>query len=207
MSPVPRLGIGLPVYNGERYLRPVLECLRRQTWTDFEVTICDNASTDATARIATEFAAADPRFRYTRNEENIGAPGNFNRVFAHSRAALFAWVAADDEYDPSYFQRCVELLDARPDAVGAFTKVRLIDEHSAPLGFPAELIRLDDPDPAVRFADLASFRHSCFSVFGVYRRDAIARTRGLLPFWNADRVLLAELALQARSRSTPRRST
>jgi glycosyltransferase involved in cell wall biosynthesis len=196
MSPVPRLGIGLPVHNGERYLPSVLECLRRQTYTDFEVTVCDNASTDATARIVRAVAAVDPRFRYVRNETNIGAPGNFNRVFALSRAELYAWVAADDEYDPAYFQRCVELLDERPDAVGAFTKVRLIDGEGAPLGLPAELIRLDHPDPAVRFADLASFRHSCFSVFGVYRRAAIARTRGLLPFWNADRVLLAELALQ-----------
>ncbi|GAB7050420.1 glycosyltransferase family 2 protein [Catenuloplanes indicus] len=193
---MPRLGIGLPVHNGERYLPSVLDCLRRQTYTDFEVTICDNASTDATARIVRAVAAEDPRFRYVRNETNIGAPGNFNRVFALSGAELYAWVAADDEYDPAYFQRCVELLDQRPDAIGAFTKVALIDEHGAPLGVPDELIRLDDPDPAVRFGDLASFRHSCFSVFGVYRRAAIARTRGLLPFWNADRVLLAELALQ-----------
>jgi glycosyltransferase involved in cell wall biosynthesis len=194
MEPV--LGIGLPVYNGERYLGHALDCLRAQTFADFEVVVCDNASTDRTADIARAAAAADPRFRYVRNEHNIGAPGNFRRVFTLTRGEFFAWVAADDSYDPRYFATCVELLRRRPDAIGAFTAVRAIDPAGSPGDVIEEPIAWEHPDPAVRFGDLASFRHACLSAFAVWRRPVMAQVRVHLPFWGSDRLLLAELALR-----------
>ena len=66
MSPgarVPRVSIAVPVYNGERYLRESLDGLLAQTFTDFELVIADNASTDGTETICREYAARDPRVR------------------------------------------------------------------------------------------------------------------------------------------------
>src|SRR4051812_17741515 len=72
-DPAPRVSIGLPVYNGGRYVRAAIESLLSQTFTDFELIICDNASSDQTQSICTAFAARDPRVRYHRNATNIGA--------------------------------------------------------------------------------------------------------------------------------------
>ena len=72
----PPVTIGLPVYNGEKFLRQALDSLLGQTMGDFELIICDNASSDATGQICRAYARADRRVRYYRNATNIGAPRN-----------------------------------------------------------------------------------------------------------------------------------
>jgi glycosyltransferase involved in cell wall biosynthesis len=192
----PVLGIGLPVRNGARYLGETLQCLSEQKFADVEVLIADNCSTDETEEIARAAAAGDPRIRYVRHERNLGADGNFNYVFQHSRGELFAWLAADDRFDPGFYGRCVELLRERADAVASFSSVELIDSDSRRMRLEPEPIRADDPDVAVRFADLASYRHYCQMSFAVVRRAAAERTRLLMPFWGSDRLYLVELGLQ-----------
>lgn len=192
----PVLGIGLPVRNGARYLAETLRCLSDQRFTDIEVLIADNCSTDETGEIARAAAAADPRIRYVRHEQNLGADGNFNYVFHHTRGELFAWLAADDLFDPRFYESCVQLLRERSDAVAAFSSVQLIDSESHPMRLEPEPIRADHPDVAVRFGDLASYRHFCQMSFAVVRRAAAARTRLLMPFWGSDRLYLVELGLQ-----------
>jgi glycosyltransferase involved in cell wall biosynthesis len=76
----PRVSIGLPVYNGERFLKEALDSLLAQIYTDFELIISDNASTDQIESICRTYAASDRRIRYYRNKENVGAAHNFNRV-------------------------------------------------------------------------------------------------------------------------------
>src|ERR1700737_2789384 len=93
---VPRVSIGLPVYNGERYLRFAIDSLLEQDYINFELIISDNASTDATQAICQEFADKDPRVRYYRNQTNLGASGNYDRVFELARGDLFKWAAHDD---------------------------------------------------------------------------------------------------------------
>ena len=77
----PRLSIGMPVYNAERYLAEALDGFLAQTFQDFEINVSDNASSDRTAEICRSFAERDPRIRYFRNGKNLGAIPNFNRVF------------------------------------------------------------------------------------------------------------------------------
>ena len=83
----PLVSVGVPVYNGEEYLPAALDALLAQDLDDFEVIVCDNASTDATAEIAREYAAHDDRVRYHRNARNLGLSGNFNRAFQLSRGS------------------------------------------------------------------------------------------------------------------------
>src|SRR3954470_1068595 len=92
----PRVSIGLPVYNGQRFLAPAVSSLLAQTFADFELVICDNASTDDTEAICRRFAERDPRVRYHRNEQNVGAAPNFNRALALSTGQYFKWAAHDD---------------------------------------------------------------------------------------------------------------
>jgi glycosyltransferase involved in cell wall biosynthesis len=195
----PTLSIGMPVYNGAKYLEYTLECLRKQELEDVEVLISDNASTDETPEIAREAAAQDPRITFVRQPENLGPAENFNYVFRHTRGEFFTWLASDDVFDPRYHRRMVEHLQARPEAAAAMARVRLIDHHNNPMDFADEVPNDGDhPDPIERFIRYAEFSHWCQYTYGVSRRSAMAKTRLLLPFWSSDRLWCAELALEGQ---------
>ena len=125
---VPRLTLGLPVYNGERFLGESLEALLAQTYTDFELIISDNGSTDRTGEIAREYEAKDPRVRYVRHPVNRGSTFNHNFVIEQARGELFKWVSHDDLYDPELLQRCMDAIDARPEIALAHAWTAFIDE-------------------------------------------------------------------------------
>src|SRR5210317_222486 len=107
-----RVGIGVPVYNGGPLLAESLECLRTQSFEDFEVVIGDNASDDETAETCARYAAMDNRFRPLRRPENIGSLGNFQSLRAESGAELFCWRAYDDLSAPDFVEKLVALFDA-----------------------------------------------------------------------------------------------
>ena len=201
----PVLTIGVPVYNGERYLAQTLAGIRDQTFTDFRVVVADNASTDRTGEIAQEFVAGDPRFHYLRRERNLGLVPNYNLLFEQTEGEFFAWHDGDDVTHPEFYAACLARLRGDPAASAATSEIMLIDSEGRELGPDPESIRADHPDRAVRFAELASFDHYCQFTYGVYRRSMMARTRLMLPFfWSSDRVFLAELALQGPMLRDPR---
>jgi len=146
---MPRLSIGIPVYNGQEYLPELLESLLIQTFEDFEILICDNASNDRTGDICREFERRDRRVHYTCNERNLGAVANFNRVFEISTAPLFKWAAHDDLYHSDYLSECIRVLDANPDVVLAHSGTAFIDDQGRKLPFeeqrrPSSRRRLED---------------------------------------------------------------
>ena len=128
----PTVSIGLPVYNGGRFLEETIESILGQTFADLELVISDNASTDATAEICRRFAARDPRVRYSRNQENLGAARNYNITFELARGRYFKWQGHDDPIPPTYLERCVAVLDSDPTVVLAYGRQCPIDEHGHP---------------------------------------------------------------------------
>ena len=80
MSIVPKLSVGLPVYNGAEYVAESIEALLGQTFEDFELIISDNASTDDTGDICRRYEKRDSRVRYFRQPRNIGLAPNHNFV-------------------------------------------------------------------------------------------------------------------------------
>ena len=124
------LTIGLPVYNGERFLQESLQALLAQTWTDFELVISDNASTDSTAEICLEYAARDPRIRYVRQPVNMGAAPNHNYVASQARGRFFKWASHDDLYHPDLLQQCVLALEKHPEVVLAHCWDAYVDESA-----------------------------------------------------------------------------
>ena len=194
----PRVAVAVPVYNGEAFLEEALDALAAQTERRWAAVVVDNASTDRTAEIAARAAAADPRVRVVRNAENRGANGNFNRsaVLARETGAPYvAWAAHDDVRHPAYFARVLDALDARPDAVGAHSDVRLVDGAGAPFrhdpglgGFdagggdvwrwdPADARALGHPAPAARLGRFLEAKMGLWMIFGVFRADALAAVR------------------------------
>lgn len=198
MAASPRLAIGLPVRNGERYLLEAARCLLAQSFGDFTLLIADNASTDATPDIARALARSDARVTYARHEHNIGAAANFNFVFRSTRGEFFKWAADDDLCAPEFLARCLACLEASAGTVLAHSATRWIDAQGCVLG-PLPLAQaLADPLPGGRFA--AALRPGYpAAIWGVMRREAAASTGLIGGFVNADRYFLAELLLRGRA--------
>src|SRR5690348_2515296 len=131
MKVAPRLSVGLPVYNGERYLAETLDSLIEQTFEDFELIISDNASTDGTAGICRRYEKLDSRIRYFRQPRNIGGAPNHNFVARQARGELFKWVSADDLYARDLLERCVDALNDLPHVVLAHPWTATIDGSGA----------------------------------------------------------------------------
>lgn len=194
----PLISIGMPVYNGERTIRRAVDALLAQTLPDFELIISDNASDDATQEICLEYARDDPRVQYRRNESNIGASHNFNRVFELARGKYFKWTAHDDWVAPEFLAKCVTSLEADPDAVLCWANPVFVDEterrtERQPLRVNPELLTAES-------SQRRRFRHALYvhpgpPLFGVIRPEVLKKTGLMRPTIGADRVLVAELSL------------
>ena len=117
----PKLSFGLPVYNAEDTIGRAVESILAQTFTDLELVISDNASTDRTAEICCDWARQDARVRLFRNDLNIGLLPNFDRVFELAHGEYFRWIGSDDWLEPEYASACVPVLDSNPDAIAVST--------------------------------------------------------------------------------------
>src|SRR5262245_4895997 len=217
-----RLSIGLPVYNGERFLPSALDSLLTQTFSDFELIICDNASADRTPQICETYRQRDHRVRYVRNERNLGAIANFNRVFELSAAPLFKWAAHDDLYRERYLEACIRLLDEHSDTILAHSNTAFIDDEGNLFPFDRNTGCYIDPKTGVRqkadspdigdspvalrrFWQVMAHARWGTLMFGVIPRNILQQTRLLPNFAGGDRAMLAELALLGRFRSSPER--
>ena len=125
-----KVSIGLPVYNGEKFLQKKIESLLEQTIKDFELIISDNASTDSTPTICQEYARKDKRIRYFKQEKNMGAIWNLKFVLEEAKSDYFAWTAADDVILPEFFEKNIKILDSRKNIVCSISQVEHYGERT-----------------------------------------------------------------------------
>jgi glycosyltransferase involved in cell wall biosynthesis len=222
MTITPRLSIGVPVYNGEDYIAEALTSHLEQDFTDFEIVVSDNCSDDATPQIVKEFVENDPRVTYTRNEDNIGGPANFNRLFRLTSGELFRWAAADDRIEPGYLSKVVSMMDDNPGIVIGHADSLLIDPKSDPMlemdqGFlggdgyleaiklhaPEGDDRFQSPHPHKRVDAVINNNHRNFYIFGIMRRATMMQTRLHGAFYGGDRTLLVEMAMRGTFEKIP----
>ncbi|MDX1438420.1 MAG: glycosyltransferase [Rubricoccaceae bacterium] len=207
----PKVSIGLPVFNGARYLREAVEDFLQQSFEDFELIISDNASFDDTETIGVELAARDRRVRYVRNTRNIGALPNANRVLELATGTYFCLAAHDDRHSPEFLERLVNALEADPNAVLAYGRCTLIDTagnplirirerdiHVTPGGRGVDYDqKLEEslPDDAVkRFRAVLRSNDVNAPIHGLFRRDALLKTAGH-QFHGSDRLIVGHAAL------------
>ena len=203
MSSTPLLSVGLFVYNGERFLEQALDSFLNQTFTDFELLISDNASTDRTGEIANAYATHDDRIRYYRTEKNMGAGWNIRRVYELARGRYFKWAAVDDVLQPEFLRRCVKILEGDPGCVLAHTKTKAIDENGTLLeNYVTPNIAASD-DPVNRFREMILTDHNCYQIFGVMRMSALQQLPPHGIYVDGDRVLLARMSLLGRFYEVP----
>jgi glycosyltransferase involved in cell wall biosynthesis len=196
---LPKLSFGLPVFNGQRSIRRVIDKILAQTFTDFELVISDNHSTDDTAAICLERAAADPRVKFFPQSENAGIVANFNRAFSLSRGQYFRWIGADDWLEANYAEKCVALLDRHPEAIGVTCFVAYWtdagEKHYAEYGGE----RVNSPLAHQRLYRCLWLMNEDYRYFdpmySMHRRAVLERTHRLRPILNGDQMLAAELSL------------
>jgi glycosyltransferase involved in cell wall biosynthesis len=197
----PLVTVGLPVYNGQNYLESALDGLLAQTFTDFELIISDNASTDRTERICREYAARDPRIRYFRRPRNVGVVLNHNALVPVARGRYFKWAGHDDVYEPDLLARCVEGLEADPSAVLANVWDGVVDDCGRRTALPYRL-RTEDSAAHVRFRSVLR-EDGGNDFYGMFRTDVIRRMRPQGTYLHMDRVLVAEASLMGRFHEIP----
>ena len=127
------VSIGMPVYNGEKDLRRVLDSLLNQTFEDFDLIISDNASTDATKEICLEYADKDKRIRYIRQTKNLGAASNFRYVLNEAHGKYFMWAAADDVRSLEFLELNYTFLENNIDYVASTSPVRFDGSEFDPI--------------------------------------------------------------------------
>ena len=215
--PIPKVAIGLPVFNGEQHVRKALNSLLNQTYREFVVLISDNCSDDNTVEICKQTIGVDPRFKIVEQRFNIGAVPNFNYVARNTTSNYFKWMAADDTFHPTYLERCIEVMDCDQEVAWCHCRSDMIDDDGK-----SWLNRISVYDPLVeisadgkwwkghprqhydsnvrvdRFGGVLLGTTWSVDSYGLIRRSALNRTRLLEPIYGAEKVLMAELSLYGK---------
>lgn len=191
----PKVSIGMPVYNGQQYIRRALDSLLVQDYDNFELNISDNASTDLTQRICAEYAERDQRIKYYRNSINVGSNKNFARVFALSQGEYFMWASCHDLWERTFISRCMEVLKHESNVVLCCSLADYIDLNGNSLVVIPRM-------PDTRGFGLLSRCHVvmwglqyAYPIYGLIRTEALKQTKMFRTVVGSDIVLLFELSL------------
>lgn len=118
--------IGLYVYNGEKFLRERLDNILSQSYSNFELIVSDNCSTDSTSMICEEYSKKDLRIKYFRQKNTIDIQANGNFVLGKSSTQYFVWTQVDDIWDSKFLEKNIKILENNPDIVGCNSKVEIV---------------------------------------------------------------------------------
>jgi len=191
----PLVSIGMPLYNEERYLRQTLDSLISQDYANFEIIISDNGSVDGTSNICQEYAAKDQRVHYYRNETNIGAAVNFQRVFELAQGDYFVWVAGHDLWHRTFLSRCLEILSQDASIVLCYPQALWINTDGQPLGLIPSSVETRGLDRISRLNVVLWGLGYCYPVYGLISSQALRKVSLGLQVIATDAIILAELSL------------
>lgn len=191
----PLVSIGLPVFNGAAHLAAKIESILQQSYENIELIICDNASTDETAKIAESFAEHDLRIKFIRNRENIGAPNNFTRVLQQSTGEFFMWAASDDVHSHEFIEECVGRLLENPKAVLCQTRVAVCLESSDRIIYYSNLNSFTDKTRVEKRYRETLYNFPAVAIYGLYRTKYAKSIPGFRNFPGGDLLWIQELSL------------
>ncbi|QDU72348.1 glycosyltransferase [Mucisphaera calidilacus] len=167
---LPRVSLVMALYNQRAFVTEALDSILKQTFTDWELVIWDDGSTDGSDEIARSYAQRDPRIRYERSE-NRGMYFALASSIPLTSGPLIGWVDSDDRIRPTCLEKTVGLLDARPDVGMVYTDHQMYDEQGRDLGLGQ---RCSIPYSANRLLrDFMTFH------FRLIRREVFERAGGI----------------------------
>jgi glycosyltransferase involved in cell wall biosynthesis len=133
LAPTPLVSIVLPTYNGSRYLEQAIQSCRAQTYTNWELIVVDDASTDSTPEIVARLSKQEPRIRYVRHDENRKLPAALNTGFRNATGEYFTWTSDDNRYRPDALRAMVDVLEAHPEQDLVYADYSVIDANDQPV--------------------------------------------------------------------------
>ncbi len=170
----PTLTIGLPVYNGERFIEGALDSLLAQTFTDFELLIADNVSTDRTQSICESYARRDARIRYVRHERHIPVFPNTEYVMRHARGTYFMLVGDDDLYHPEYAARLMAVHEATPGLMLVYANFGYVTSDGRKVAAGTKVF-IDPSSSPVRNIALHIWKRPVLPmIMGIFRTERLA---------------------------------
>ena len=113
---LPIVSVLMTAYNREKYLADAVESVLKSTFTDFEIIIVDDCSTDKTSEIAQSLQVKDARVRYIRNEKNLGDYPNRNKAASLARGKYLKYIDSDDAIYPWGLEWMVKMMESFPEA-------------------------------------------------------------------------------------------
>lgn len=202
-SSPPVVTVGIPVYNGERYLARTIESLLDQSFGDFELIVADNASTDGTRALCERFAALDSRVNYVRHPVNLGAPRNWNCLVHLARGEYFKWASANDCVARSMLARCVDVMSSSPEIALCYGHTLLVDEAGQPIELFEGDIDVSMQQPSARFSAVCAGLTLNNAMCGLIRTSVLRKTGLDRLYPSGDMALMSELALYGTIRLLP----
>lgn len=157
---MPKVSVIIPIYNSEKYLSEAILSILNQTFSDFELLLADDCSTDDTLKIAKSLAEKDQRITLLENEKNSGVSYTRNKLHQIAQGEFIAVMDADDVALPDRFKVQLDFLESNPDVVCVGSNHGLIDEH----GHFLTTLELLEDDEAIQSAALeghGSICHPC----------------------------------------------
>jgi glycosyltransferase involved in cell wall biosynthesis len=145
---IPKVSVGIPVFNGDQFLRKSIESILNQNYKDIEVIISDNCSTDNTGSICLEYSSIDKRIRYIQQPKNYGSINNFITLLSQARGQYFMWAGADDIIDENWITSLLEICERNNSL--AFGVVQYIDESDLKISSTANIRTFNYKGPAWR---------------------------------------------------------
>ncbi len=192
------VSICMPAYNSAAHIEFALRSLIAQTYPNIEIIVSDNASTDDTQQIVEALAQQDQRIRYIRQAINIGANPNYTFVARQARGEYIKWASSNDWYAPTFIERCLDALRAKPDAVVAVPRTRLFESDVSDSRDYDGDIEVADDTPSQRWMNLITHLKLNNAMNGLIRAAALRRTRLVDSYYGADLVMMGHLMLQGK---------
>ena len=190
----PFVTIGLMVYNEEKYIALAIASILEQDYSNYEIIIADNASTDRTGEIALKYADRDSRIKYFRHAQNIGALDNFNFLVRNANGKYFVLAGGHDLWSQNYITALTDALENHPGAVLAHAPTSWLDDSGQHLNKRTGFIDTSGLDSVARF-NLVMWNNQ-HAMYGLYRLSVLRETRLQMQFVGSGILMLCELALQ-----------
>jgi len=143
--------IGIPAYNSEKFISKTIESLLCQSYTNIEILISDNASTDNTKNIVLDYLKKDNRIKYFHNDKKLNYSENCNKLISLSKGDYIGLYHSDDIYDENIVKKEVQALCKYPNILGVFTLYEQVDENDKKLNTVRYPITFDCEDYSVDF--------------------------------------------------------
>ncbi len=176
---MPAVSVGMPVYNDVKFLSGALDSILAQSFTDFELIISDDCSTDGSQDICLKYANIDSRIIYIRQNKNLGISKNMMYLLQKSKGDYFMWAGNDDLWHRDFISKLVHALQKGKSCVAAFGPYIDIDEKGNPIS-GIKKINYTNPEVRQRLTGLIKIFNDAFG-YGLFVRKNILGVK--FPVW------------------------